>query len=70
MFNLNQILSRLWDALHDNDPASVINDKGGETILETEEINEAWQAKCNTWPLFGDYIKKRKTYKGHLETTG
>lgn len=70
MFNLNQILSRLWDTLHDNDSASVINAKGGETILETEETNKAWQAKCKAWSLFGDYIKKKKNLQRSLETIG
>lgn len=69
MFNLNQILSRLWDTLHDNDSASVINAKGGETILETEETNKAWQAKCKAWSLFGDYIKKKNLQRS-LETIG
>lgn len=57
-FDLNQILSRLWGSLHDNNPrffknVQVIKDNGGGTVLETTETNETRQTECNTRPLFG-----------------
>ena len=57
-FDLNQILSRLWGTLHDNNPrffknVRVIKDNGGGTVLETTETNEARQTECNARPPFG-----------------
>ena len=72
MFNLNQILSRLYHSTLQtlySSKQSVINDKGRGTLLEMKETNKKWNKGATHDPLFGAYIKKRKKKRKAVTVT-